>query len=72
MVSIPLTVKSLTISADRTVLYITTNFVSTDFSVASIKVDFPGTALISADGLLYQSTTGSYALSDPIFQQTYY
>jgi hypothetical protein len=72
VVNTPLTVYSLTLSTDRTVIYITTNYVSTDFSVATVVVDFPGTALISADGLLYQSTTGSYSLSDPIFQQSLY
>ena len=70
--STPLTVYGLRISADRKVIYITTDFANADFSVASVVVDFPGTTLISADGLLYQSTTGSYALSDPIFQQSYY
>ena len=71
-VSTPLTVNGLTISADRKVIYITTNFANVDFSVASIVVNFPGTKLVSADGLLYQSTTASYALSDPSFQQSYF
>ena len=35
-------------------------------------VDFPGTALISRDGLLYQSTTAKYSLADPLFQQSVY
>lgn len=68
--STPLTVQSLRISSDRTVIYIVTNYASADFSVAEVVIDFPATALIAADGLLYQSTTASYALSDPIFQQT--
>ena len=72
MVSTPLTVYSLRLSADRTVIYITTNYQSADFSVASVVIDFPANSLVSADGLLYQSTTASYALSDPIFQQSLY
>jgi hypothetical protein len=71
-VSTPLTVYGLSISADRKVIYIQTNFVSTDFSVASVVVDFPGTTLISSDGLLYQSTTSSYSLADASFQQSIY
>ena len=69
-VSTPLSVKSLTISPDRTVIYVKTNFVSADFSVANVVIDFPATALVSSDGLLYQSTTASYSLSDPTFQQS--
>jgi hypothetical protein len=72
VVSTTLTVKGLTISSDRSVIYIITNAMSTDFSVASIVVDFPGGALVTADGLLFQSTTGLCPLSDPIFQQSLY
>ena len=72
IVNTPLTVYNLWMSADRTVIYIETNYVSADFSVASVVVDFPANSLVSADGLLYQSTTASYALSDPIFQQSLY
>ena len=68
----PLAVKGLTISADRTVVYIITNAVTTDFSVSTVVVDFPGNSLISTDGLLFQSTTGSFSLSDPIFQRSLY
>lgn len=53
-------------------IYIITNFQEADFSSASVVVDFPGTSLISADGLLYQSTTGSYSLSNPVFQASYF
>ena len=35
-------------------------------------VDFPSNSLVSEDGLLYQSTTGNYALSSPTFQQSLY
>jgi hypothetical protein len=70
--STALTVKGLTISADRTVIYITTNAQTADFSVATIVVDFPANSLISSDGLLFQSTTGAYTLADPIFQQSLY
>lgn len=68
----PLGVKGLTISADRTVVYIITNAVSTDFSVSTVVVDFPGNSLVSADGLLFQSTTGTFSLSNPIFQRSLY
>ena len=68
----PLVVKGLSISADRTVLYIITNAQSTDFSVSTVVVDFAGTALLSSDGLFFQSTTGSFSLSDPIFQRSLY
>ena len=67
-----MTVKGLTISANRDVIYIITNAETTDFSVANVVVDFAGDALISADGLLYQSTTGSYSLADPVFQASLY
>ena len=66
----PLTVQGLSISSDRTVVYITTNYVNADFSVATVVIDFPATALVSSDGLLYQSTTGTFALSNPVFQQS--
>ena len=65
-------VKTLVISADRTVVYIYTNAVSTDFSVSTVVVDFPGNTLVATDGLLFQSTTGSFSLSDPIFQKSLY
>ena len=72
VVNTPLTVYDLTLSPDRTVIYITTNYMTADFSVASVVVDFPANSLVSADGLLYQSTTASFPLSDPIFQQSFY
>jgi len=71
-VNTPLAVYGLTISADRKVIYIITDYSTADFSVATVVVDFPGTTLVSADGLLYQSTTGSFSLSDPSFQQSLY
>ena len=70
IVSTPLQVKSLRISDDRTVIYIVTNYASADFSVANVVVDFPASSLVSSDGLLYQSTTASFPLSNPIFQQS--
>ena len=70
--STSLTVKGLTISADRSVIYIITNAQSTDFSVATVVVDFAGTAILSSDGLLFQSTTGTYSLADPVFQSSLY
>ena len=71
-VTTPLVVYGLTISADRKVIYIITDYSTADFSVTTVVVDFPGTTLVSADGLLYQSTTGSFSLSDPSFQQSLY
>ena len=72
VVSTPLTVKGVTISDDRSVIYITTNAEPADFSVAQVVVDFPGNTLVTSDGLYFQSTTASYALSDPVFQQSVY
>jgi len=69
-VSTPLTVQSLTISDDRTVIYVNTNYASADFSVANVVIDFPANSLVSSDGLLFQSTTASFPLSDPTFQQS--
>ncbi len=58
--STPLSVKNLRISDDRTVIFITTDYANADFSVANVRIDFPSTALVSSDGLLYQSTTASF------------
>ena len=69
-VNTPLLVKSLTISDDRSVIFITTNYIPADFSVAEVVVDFPANSLVSVDGLMYQSTTGAFDLSDPTFQQS--
>lgn len=35
-------------------------------------VNFPAGSLVSANGQLYQSTTATFALSDPIFLSSYY
>jgi hypothetical protein len=60
------------ISSDRKVIYITTNFVDADASTSSIVVDFQGGVLVSADGTIFTSTTDSFALSSPIYAQSYY
>ena len=38
--------------------------------MAEVVVDFPAQSLVSADGLMFQSTTGTFELSNPIFQQS--
>ena len=37
-----------------------------------MQIDFPAGSLQSSDGLMYQSTTASFALSSPIFMKSYY
>jgi len=72
--TIPLTVKDLSISADGSFVFVKTNNLATeiDLSKASIQVNFKGGVLISRDGVLYQATTDSFSLSDPIFMASYY
>ena len=72
--TIPLTVKDLSISADGSFIFVKTNNLATeiDLSKASIQVNFKGGVLISRDGVLYQATTDSFSLSDPIFMASYY
>jgi hypothetical protein len=67
-------VKDLSISADGSFVFVKTNNLATeiDLSKASIQVNFKGGVLISRDGVLYQATTDSFSLSDPIFMASYY
>lgn len=67
-----LQIKDVSISSDRTVIYIKTNYQSFDLSTANVVINFPANSLVSSDGLLYQSTTGSFPLSSPIYMQSYY
>jgi hypothetical protein len=61
-VNTPLQVESVSISSDRTVVYITTNYQSFDLSTANIMISFPANSLVGADGLLYQSTSATFSL----------
>jgi hypothetical protein len=72
--TIPLTVKDLTISPDGYFVFVKTNNLATgiDFSKATIQINFKGGVLISKDGVIYQSTTDAFSLSDPIFMASYY
>jgi hypothetical protein len=67
-------VKDLTISPDGYFVFVKTNNLAhgIDLSKATIKVNFKGGVLISKDGVVYQSTTDSFSLSDPIFMASYY
>lgn len=65
-------IEGLTISADRKVIYITTNFQTVDFSTSNVVINFEAGVLVSSDGTIYQSTTGNFAMSSPIFSQSFY
>ena len=71
--TIPLTVKDLTISPDGYFVFVKTNNLATgiDFSKATIQINFKGGVLISKDGVIYQSTTDAFSLSDPKEDENY-
>jgi len=60
------------ISGDRKTIVVITNFGHFDFSTAKAVINFPAGTLITSDGRLYQSSTASFPLNDPIFMESLY
>ena len=69
----PLAISGVSISDDRKVIYITTNYDSNfDPNYASIQIDFEGGVLRTETGIVFQTTTGSFSLTDPAFTSSVY
>jgi len=68
----PMSIRGVRISPDRRVVYITTDFQSFDFVSSNVVIDFQGGVLRTDDGTVFQSTTGSFSLLDPIFYNSMY
>lgn len=68
----PLTIKSIAIQRPNNILVTTDLATGVDLTKYKIQINFPGGSLITANGIPYSSTTGTFNLDDPAFTGSYF